>query len=173
MGWAEEGHRVGRRGVAQQAAVGQAAEPELVVAEDGGRRADPVLGHALAGRLGSAQRSDGGAAEVEPWDPVGGQDDRPHGGPSLPPTADLARPGSRALRLSPRWPAQRTSSRSFARCPSSRRWAPTTGGASPTSRSPAASPPDRSSSARATRATRATSSAPATPGRYARTPTGA
>ena len=84
---AEERDGVRGRRVAQQAAVGQAAEAELVVAEDRRRRADPVLGHALAGRRGPAQGGDRGPAEVEARDAVRGQEDGPHGGPSLPPSS--------------------------------------------------------------------------------------
>ena len=84
---AEEGDRVGRGGVAQQAAVGQAAEAERVVAEYRRRRADPVLGHPVARGLGAAQRGDLRAAEVEARDAVGRQQDGVHSGTSPDPRA--------------------------------------------------------------------------------------
>jgi hypothetical protein len=77
--WTEEGDRVGRRGIAQQLSVRQPAQPQLGAAEHGGGRADPVLGHPLAGRLRASQPGDRPASAIEARHLVGREDDRLHG----------------------------------------------------------------------------------------------
>ena len=88
---AEEASRVGGDRVAQQLAAGQAAQAELVLAEHRRRGADPVLGHALARRLGASQRRDGRPAAIEARYAVRRQHDRPHAGTST--TRELLHPG--------------------------------------------------------------------------------
>src|SRR3954447_21840779 len=75
----EEPDRVRGRGVAQQAAVRQAAEAELLLTEYRRHRPDPVLGNAVADGLAAAQRRDRGAAAVEAQHGVGWQEGGPHG----------------------------------------------------------------------------------------------
>ncbi len=77
---------IGGERVADEAAVGHAAEPALALAEERGRRADPLLGRVVAADVDPAQLGDRRAAAVEVADRVGRQLDggRCHGAGSSP-----------------------------------------------------------------------------------------
>ena len=71
---------IGPDRVAQEAAVREAREPILVLAEERGRRADPVLGPPVAWHGVAAKGGDRRPALVEAGRLVGSEQDRPHGG---------------------------------------------------------------------------------------------
>jgi hypothetical protein len=87
----KEADRVRRHRVPEQLTVRQAAQPELLLAEDRRGRADPLLGFPLRRMVHPAQRGDRGPAAVEAGDAVRRQNHGPQGATSPEPRITSSR----------------------------------------------------------------------------------